>query len=147
MMQDLSWQEQARCAVDDPLILEIFFNDEDDEIDNTQVAISICEACPVRRKCLKFALDTEERFGVWGGSDEVVRRWALSVDQYGKPIQRVRSMTCPDIECSSQNLSDIEVETTRSKTRIRCDDCGLTWWSRKTSKIIPVTEDDLLSDV
>lgn len=141
MTNSLAWQEDARCAVDDEDILNIFFSDEDDEVDNTEIAKIICASCPVRRSCLQYALNGEERFGVWGGSDEVSRRWALSIDQYGKPIQRVRAMYCPNPDCGSKDLSD--TESTRSRTKIMCNECGLTWWSRKISTIIAVTEEDI----
>jgi len=131
MTQDLTWQEQARCAVDDPEILNICFNDEDSEIDYTDAAKEICSQCPVRRQCLQYALDNEERFGVWGGADESTRRWALSIDQYGKPIQRIRNMKCP--YCSSAALAS--VSKTRTRTQIRCTTCQLTWWSRKITAL------------
>lgn len=141
MTQDRTWQEQARCAVDDPQILNVFFNDEDDEIDYTNAAKEICGGCPVRRQCLQFALDTEERFGVWGGADESTRRWALSIDQYGKPIQRIRDMKCP--YCAGGDIS--AVSKTRTKTRLRCSTCQLAWWSRKIMEVHPIDaemEDD-----
>lgn len=31
-------------------------------------AISICRRCPVTHDCLAYALDTDERHGVWGGT-------------------------------------------------------------------------------
>jgi WhiB family redox-sensing transcriptional regulator len=30
-------------------------------------AKAVCEACPLTVKCLNKALDTRERWGVWGG--------------------------------------------------------------------------------
>lgn len=30
-------------------------------------AKEICKECRVRNECLNFALDTNERFGIWGG--------------------------------------------------------------------------------
>ena len=141
MTHDLTWQEKARCAIDDPEILNIFFNDEENGIDYTDAAKEICSECPVRRQCLQFALDTEERFGVWGGSDETTRRWASSIDQYGKPIQRIRDMICPDMMCKSKDLED--VARTKTRTKIHCNNCGLEWWSRKISKITEIRQEDL----
>jgi WhiB family redox-sensing transcriptional regulator len=34
----------------------------------------ICHVCPVRRQCLEHALAAPEKYGVWGGTDEVERR-------------------------------------------------------------------------
>ena len=33
-----------------------------------------CLACPVRESCLRDALESDERFGVWGGLDPAERR-------------------------------------------------------------------------
>jgi len=137
-MQNLSWQEEALCAKDDPNILKVFYYDpEEDDVDYTSEAKQICAQCPVRRQCLQYALDNEERFGVWGGSDETSRRWALSIDQYGKPIQRIRGMKCP--YCSGTNLKTISKE--RTKTHIQCGTCQLAWWSRKLGTLHPVDAD------
>ncbi|MGQ0742826.1 MAG: WhiB family transcriptional regulator [Acidimicrobiales bacterium] len=40
----------------------------------TQTAKAICAACPVRQKCLDFALVTRQEDGIWGGLDEAERR-------------------------------------------------------------------------
>lgn len=37
-------------------------------------ALAICGICPVREDCLDHALETNERFGVWGGTTEKERR-------------------------------------------------------------------------
>ena len=33
-----------------------------------------CLGCPVRHECLQYALDHDERFGIWGGLSERERR-------------------------------------------------------------------------
>lgn len=35
----------------------------------------ICARCPVKAECLQFALETDERWGVWGGTSAFERRW------------------------------------------------------------------------
>ena len=37
------------------------------DVDKLRRAKSICKDCEVRMECLQFALDTNERFGIWGG--------------------------------------------------------------------------------
>lgn len=37
-------------------------------------ALAVCAACPVRLECLSHALETNERFGIWGGTTERERR-------------------------------------------------------------------------
>jgi len=41
---------------------------------DTREVQKICEACPVRTECLQWALDNDERFGIWGGVGEKARR-------------------------------------------------------------------------
>jgi hypothetical protein len=33
----------------------------------TQTAKALCKTCPIVSECLTFALERNERFGVWGG--------------------------------------------------------------------------------
>jgi WhiB family redox-sensing transcriptional regulator len=63
-----SWQERALCAQTDP---EAFFPEKGG---STKDAKRMCFSCDVRQDCLDFALDTDERFGVWGGLSERERR-------------------------------------------------------------------------
>lgn len=37
-------------------------------------AKKICESCEVRSECLQYALENDERFGIWGGLSERERR-------------------------------------------------------------------------
>jgi len=41
---------------------------------STRDAKRVCESCPVREECLKYAMDNDERFGIWGGLSERERR-------------------------------------------------------------------------
>lgn len=41
---------------------------------STAPAKRICMGCPVRERCLEWALDNNERFGVYGGKSERDRR-------------------------------------------------------------------------
>lgn len=63
-----AWIGDALCAQTDP---EAFFPDLGD---STRSAKAVCMACPVRRQCLAFALENDERFGVWGGLSVNERR-------------------------------------------------------------------------
>lgn len=37
-------------------------------------AVVICEGCPVQHECLLYALETNQRWGVWGGTTEEDRK-------------------------------------------------------------------------
>jgi WhiB family redox-sensing transcriptional regulator len=62
------WTEQAVCSTTDP---ELFFPEKGG---SSAAAIRICGGCPVRTKCLEYALANSERFGIWGGMSERPRR-------------------------------------------------------------------------
>lgn len=47
---------------------DLFFDE-----DRTDEAKMICSACPVRLSCLHHAIRAGEKYGVWGGTDEIVR--------------------------------------------------------------------------
>jgi WhiB family redox-sensing transcriptional regulator len=64
----LSWQERALCAQTDP---EAFFPEKGG---STRDAKKVCVGCDVRGECLEYALEHDERFGIWGGLSERERR-------------------------------------------------------------------------
>jgi WhiB family redox-sensing transcriptional regulator len=60
---DDAWRQHAACQNADP---EAFFPGGKD-ITSTQAAIAICRRCPVRDACLQYAIEYDERHGIWGG--------------------------------------------------------------------------------
>lgn len=42
------------------------------------LAKSICRSCPVRERCLDYALDNREPYGIWGALTERERRKLLA---------------------------------------------------------------------
>jgi WhiB family redox-sensing transcriptional regulator len=62
------WVDQALCAQTDP---ESFFPEKGG---STREAKRVCLTCDVRAECLEYALDYDERFGIWGGLSERERR-------------------------------------------------------------------------
>ncbi|MDY3048354.1 MAG: WhiB family transcriptional regulator [Rothia sp. (in: high G+C Gram-positive bacteria)] len=65
---ELSWQADALCAQTDP---EAFFPEKGG---STRDAKRVCSECPVREACLQYAMENDERFGIWGGLSERERR-------------------------------------------------------------------------
>lgn len=66
---ETQWMERAACAhstVD-------FYPDSQLET-ALRLPKSVCESCPVRVPCLRYALDHAEKHGVWGGTSETERR-------------------------------------------------------------------------
>ena len=65
---ELTWQERALCAQTDP---EAFFPEKGG---STREAKKVRVSCEVRAECLEYALENDERFGIWGGLSERERR-------------------------------------------------------------------------
>jgi len=68
LAEEQTWQERALCAQTDP---EAFFPEKGG---STREAKRICSTCEVRSECLEYALEHDERFGIWGGLSERERR-------------------------------------------------------------------------
>jgi WhiB family redox-sensing transcriptional regulator len=69
----MDWRHKAACLDSDP---ELFF-----PIGNTGPALlqieeskAVCRRCEVQEICLKWAIDTGQDAGVWGGLSEDERR-------------------------------------------------------------------------
>ncbi|GIG29300.1 WhiB family transcriptional regulator [Cellulomonas marina] len=56
------------CTQTDP---ELFFPEKGG---STREAKKVCANCTVRAECLSYALENDERFGIWGGLSERERR-------------------------------------------------------------------------
>lgn len=65
---DIRWRQRALCAQTDP---EVFFPEKGG---STKDAKLVCARCEVREQCLRWALEHDERFGIWGGLSERERR-------------------------------------------------------------------------
>lgn len=65
---EAGWQDQALCAQTDP---EAFFPEKGG---STREAKRVCRSCEVQAECLEYALENDERFGIWGGLSERERR-------------------------------------------------------------------------
>jgi len=64
------WHELALCTETDP---DLFFPEKGG---STREAKLICARCEVRDECLQYALDRDERYGIYGGLSER-ERWKL----------------------------------------------------------------------
>jgi len=138
---DVSWHGRARCAdktEEARSIKELFFSSE---LDEQHRACNFCFGCDVRQECLKWALDTKQLWGVWGGRTEDDIRRALSVSHTGQEIRRRRSPQCPYCSARPVHLSVTEHELDGggrwSTTKIvTCEKCGFNWKSRTSANAV-----------
>lgn len=80
-----AWRQFAACSQVGP---DLFFpagstGAAADQIDRAK---TICASCPVRLPCLRFAVTTNQEFGVWGGRDTDERRNLRRRWRTGPPV-------------------------------------------------------------
>ena len=68
VLDDQPWRIDAICAQTDP---ESFYPEKSG---STRDAKAVCASCTVSAECLDYAIDNDERFGIWGGLSERERR-------------------------------------------------------------------------
>ena len=125
----MTWRDDALCSQEDSEVID-FHSDSPEEIDR---ALKMCEQCPVRRDCLLFALDSYERFGVWGGRTDNELRKALSIDQRGAPVSRKTPIRCP---YCGKNDKVVELPELATRRQLHCQTCDLVWRPKKVLKVV-----------
>ncbi len=68
ILDERPWAVYAACRNDESM--NFFPQNRTEE----RAALAVCNICPVVEDCLSHALETNERFGVWGGTTERERR-------------------------------------------------------------------------
>ena len=69
----MNWRDRAACVGVDP---ELFFptGDSGPALVQLEKAKSYCRRCEVAEPCLRWAIDSGQDSGVWGGMSEEERR-------------------------------------------------------------------------
>ena len=83
-----AWLVDAACRRADP---EIFFAETNGKFSSprTKAALKVCSECPVRLKCLAWALETGDGFAVLGGMTPVQRTRYRRELAYSNSIRRM----------------------------------------------------------
>lgn len=102
-LREIEWQESALCRQTDP---EAFFPEKGA---STREAKLVCSRCDVRGECLKYALDHDERFGVWGGMSERERRKLKRREGVGGTFGN-SCTTAPDVDLDEDDEDDDQVD-------------------------------------
>jgi WhiB family transcriptional regulator, redox-sensing transcriptional regulator len=73
MTTSTNWRNDAACLGVDP---DLFFpiGTAGPALDQIDEAKRICRACPVRERCLAWALERGAATGIWGGTTDDERR-------------------------------------------------------------------------
>jgi hypothetical protein len=135
----LEWTEDAECGkrvYRDKADIFFSYKSQDEAL-----ARKICSACPVRKECLKFALENKEIWGVWGGRNEEEIRRTLSVNADGAEVRKSRYPFCLYCSASTAYLEAKIVDKPgggRWKTMrvVECTKCGFSWRSRTSANAV-----------
>lgn len=136
---DLSWQKGAVCAKpENEEIREYFFSTTPSE---KYQAKNLCFECPVRKDCLKWALENRQIWGIWGGRDEGEMRRALSVSWNGQESRRQRYPQCPYCMARPNKLETLTAPVPgggrwATMRLVRCTACDFTWRSRTSANAV-----------
>lgn len=134
-----TWQDDAECSKKQYRgIASKFFSSDPKERSEVK---NICYSCPVRKDCLKYALEAKELWGVWGGKDESEIRRALSVSHTGREVRRTRFPNCPYCSARPSRLSVIVAPSPEggrwtTMKLVSCAECEFTWRSRTSANAV-----------
>jgi WhiB family transcriptional regulator, redox-sensing transcriptional regulator len=116
------WRHHSACRDRDRALFfppPIYQNSEDEPVLPSPEAQAICNRCPVRVRCLEYALVNRIEFGIFAGLSGYQRKLML------KPLSRRR---CPG--CGSDEIETI------GRNQI-CGSCGISW-----DRLPPSAEED-----
>lgn len=122
-LNNTAWMVEAAC-VDFLRIIEFHSTDYQEQ----KQAKDICKTCPVRQKCLQYALDNHERNGIWGGANAQELRQVQSIDADGFTFIHQKPIKC--LNCGTKKFLTV-LERRRTKTLVQCTECELTWYTKK----------------
>ena len=81
--EGLAWLQDAACRGHDTAAFfpPPHFERKEVRVARERVAKSICRGCPVTAQCLDFAIRSDEPHGIWGGLNEIERRYHVHADR------------------------------------------------------------------
>ncbi|KOX22200.1 WhiB family transcriptional regulator [Nocardiopsis sp. NRRL B-16309] len=84
----MDWRHDAACRDEDP---ELFFpiGNFGPALIQIEEAKAVCNSCPVSAACLRWALDSGQDGGVWGGTSEDERRRIRKRETARRPMVRL----------------------------------------------------------
>lgn len=139
MIESPDWHEDAECAKpENAKYIDNFFANKPAQ---QYQAKKLCESCPVRRDCVKWALDNKQLWGIWGGLDYKEIRRTLSVNWEGQEMRHNRFPLCPYCKAKTSHLITKTVdrpEGGRWSTMkvVGCTLCHFTWQSRTSANAV-----------
>lgn len=125
------WQQDAECSKPINRDIDFFSHKSEDKMK----AKNLCFSCPVRKDCIKTALENMEIWGIWGGKDENEIRRTLSVNVDKAETRYERFPKCLYCGAKTKFLRPLIADNPEggrwSTVRlVNCTLCDFTWRSR-----------------
>lgn len=139
MIDSPEWHEDAECSKpSNKVYIDNFFSNKPAQ---QQPALKICDSCPVRRECMKSALEEKQVWGIWGGLTPKKIRRTLSVNWEGQEMRHKRFPLCPYCKAKTSSLSSRTIDRpTKGRWStmkiVDCIDCGFSWQSRTSANAV-----------
>lgn len=133
------WHEDAECAKPkNAEHLNSFFANKPAQ---QYQAKKLCGICPVRKECVKWALDEKQLWGIWGGLDYKEIRRTLSVNWDGQEMRHKRFPLCPYCKSKTKHLQSDTIDRPdggrwATMRIVSCNSCGFTWQSRTSANAV-----------
>ena len=139
MIDSPDWHEDAECAKPENYdkIDKFFANKPSQQWE----AKKLCNSCPVKRDCARWALDTKQIWGIWGGLDSKEIRRTLSVNWDGQEMRHKRFPLCPGCKSKTDSLRTATIDRPdggrwATMRVVRCNNCQFTWQSRTSANAV-----------
>ena len=87
---DPDWQKAGACVGRGTTL---FFPPRGTSRERILEAKNVCAGCPIKQKCLDYALYHGDRHGIWGGTTEFERRRLKLKQSIDRPVRRKRTIT------------------------------------------------------
>jgi hypothetical protein len=141
LIDNQPWHENAECGK--PKNAEYIKNFFANKAAQQYQAKKLCSICPVRKECLKWALETKQVWGIWGGLDYKEIRRTLSVNWEGQEMRHKRFPLCPYCKNKTDKLTTKTIERPsggRWSTMkiVECTVCLFSWQNRTSANAVEV---------
>ena len=136
---DLDWITDSECGKpENRNLAEMFFSAK---YEDRHKAKNMCFSCPVRKECLKWALESKQIWGIWGGRDEDEMRRTLSVNVDGAEVRKSRFPICPYCSANTKYLKTMIVDKPgggrwTTMRVVQCTECDFKWRSRTSANAV-----------
>jgi hypothetical protein len=137
--ENINWHEDSECSKPkNKEKLTFFFSNNKNEQHQAKL---MCGVCPVRKDCIKWALESKQIWGIWGGLDYKKIRRILSVNWDGQEIRLKKFPKCPACQAPTNKLSTKTVKRPSggrwaTMRMVECTHCNFEWQSRTSANAV-----------